>query len=131
MLPQPCPGTKLKVFAIQLVVNSEEPNSAHLVEIFNQEQQDFMVMKAFEAESFTLSEREWWIGMTDDNSEGRWFWIHSLKPADFLPWGVWQPDGDKTANFGAMFAGFDYRWTDETSAFEYRGGAYPICQFVI
>ena len=50
--------------------NSEEPNSAHLVEIFNQEQQDFMVMKAFEAESFTLSEREWWIGMTDDNSEG-------------------------------------------------------------
>ena len=61
---------------------------------------------------------------------GRWFWIHSLKPAEFLPWGVWQPDGDKTANFGAMFAGFDYRWTDETSAFEYRGGAYPICQFV-
>jgi hypothetical protein len=61
---------------------------------------------------------------------GRWFWIHSLKPAEFLPWGVWQPDGDKKANFGAMFAGFDYRWTDETSAFEYRGGAYPICQFV-
>ena len=61
---------------------------------------------------------------------GRWFWIHSLKPAEFLPWGVWQPDGDKTANFGAMFAGFDYRWTDETSAFEYRGGAYPICQFI-
>ena len=108
--------------------NSE---NAHLVEIFSQEQQDYMVMKAFEAELLTGSEREWWIGLTDDNSEGRWFWINSPRPAEFLPWGVWQPDGDNKANFGAMFAGFDYRWTDETSAFEYRGGAHPICQFSI
>ena len=55
----------------QSFCNLEETNSAHLVEIFNQEQQDYMVKKAFEAESFTLSEREWWIGLTDDNSEGK------------------------------------------------------------
>merc|ERR1712156_960920 len=73
--------------AAQSFCKSEPAYSSHLVEIFNQDQQDF------------------------------------------LPWGVWQPDGGDKANFGAMFAGFDYRWTDETSPFEYRGGAHPICQF--
>ena len=103
----------------------------HFNKIFLRLSVDLNFMKAFEAESLTGSEREWWIGLTDDNSEGRWFWINSLKVADFLPWGVWQPDGGDKANFGAMFAGFDYRWTDETSPFEYRGGAHPICQFSI
>ena len=115
----------------QSFCNSKDTNSAHLVEIFTQEQQDYMEMKAYESELLTGREREWWIGLTDDNSEGRWFWINSLQVAEFLPWGVWQPDGDEMANFGAMFAGFGYRWTDETSAFEYRGGAHPICQFHI
>merc|ERR1712026_558003 len=48
--------------AAQSFCKSEPAYSSHLVEIFNQEQQDYMVMKAFEAESLTGSEREWWFG---------------------------------------------------------------------
>ena len=36
--------------------------------------------------------------MTDANTNGIWFWIHSLQPAEFLPWGVWQPDGVSGVN---------------------------------
>ena len=66
---------------------------SHLIEIFSQEQQDFIVMKAYETELLTGSGRNWWIGMTDANSEGRWFWIHSLKAAEYTSWGTRNPDG--------------------------------------
>merc|ERR1711994_370505 len=76
--------------------------NSHLVEIFSQEQQDYAVMKAFESELLTGSPRSWWIGMTDANSEGRWYWIYS---------------------------GFDYTWTDEFQTGAYHTGGFPICQF--
>jgi hypothetical protein len=74
--------------------------------------------------------RDWWIGLTDDNSEGRWFWIESLKEAEFIPWGTRQPDGGKDdgTNFVTMYGDFDYHWTDENTDFVYHGGAFPICQ---
>ena len=73
--------------------------------------------------------------MTDANTNGIWFWIHSLQPAEFLPWGVWQPDGvsgvNENVNFVSMFAGFDYRWTDESPKGAGNAGSYPICQFLL
>ena len=104
-----------------------------MIEIFSQEQQDFIVMKAYETELLTGSGRNWWIGMTDANSEGRWFWIHSLKAAEYTSWGTRNPDGvsdgSDGVNFVCMYADFDYNWTDEFQNGAYQGGGYPICQF--
>ena len=55
----------------QAYCKSMAGGSSHLVEIFNQEQQDYMTSMAYQAEALTGRERDWWIGMTDDNSEGR------------------------------------------------------------
>ena len=46
----------------QRFCGSAESYNSHLVEIFNQEQQDYLAMKAFESELLTGSERNWWIG---------------------------------------------------------------------
>ena len=39
-------------------------NSAHLVEIFNEYQQDFLVAEALQSELLTGQSRPWWIGLT-------------------------------------------------------------------
>ena len=36
--------------------------NSHLVEVFSQEEQDFLAMKAFESELLTGAKRNWWIG---------------------------------------------------------------------
>ena len=46
----------------QRFCGSAESYNSHLVEIFNQEQQDYLTMKAHEAELLTGSESNWWIG---------------------------------------------------------------------
>ena len=71
--------------------------------------------------------------MTDANSEGRWYWIHSLRAAEHFRWGTRNPDGVKDGsdgvNFVWMYAGFDYTWTDEFQTGAYHTGGFPICQF--
>ena len=39
-------------------------NSAHLVEIFDEYQQDFLVAEALQSELLTGQSRPWWIGLT-------------------------------------------------------------------
>ena len=51
-----------------------ESDYGHLVEIFNQAQQDFLVNKAYEIEALTARKHFWWIGLTDETFEGRWIW---------------------------------------------------------
>ena len=43
-------------------------NSAHLVEIFDAYQQDFLVAEAFQSELLTSQSRPWWIGLTGINN---------------------------------------------------------------
>ena len=85
-----------------------------------------IVTEAVQSELLTGNARHWWIGLTDEASEGRWYWSYSLKIADYFPWGVWQPDGGIEADFVCLYSGFTYAWSDETPTFS----AYPVCQFI-
>ena len=45
--------------------------NSHLVEIFSEEQQQFMVIQALLYEEYSGKARNWWIGLTDEESEGQ------------------------------------------------------------
>ena len=79
---------------------------------------------AIQSELLTGDQRHWWIGLTDQSSEGRWFWSYSLQVADFTSWGRNQPDDGFNGDFGCLYSGFDYLWSDESPTWT----AYPICQ---
>ena len=55
-------GWKLELFV------EKNLNSAHLVEIFDAYQQDFLVAEAFQSELLTSQSRPWWIGLTGINN---------------------------------------------------------------
>ena len=99
--------------------------SAHLVEIFNEEQQEYIMMKAFELELITGKARYWWLGLTDESYEGRWYWSHSLVEANFTAWSSSRyPRNDTSINFAELLIR-NYEWVDVVND---AGGVYPICQ---
>ena len=90
-------------------------NNSHLVEIFNSEQQEFMVMKLYEFVELTGQENTWWIGLTDEGSEGIWYWAHSHKVAEYTSWNKGEPNDTgctctMNANYGIIAFGYTYNW---------------------
>ena len=99
--------------------------SAHLVEIFNEEQQEYIMMKAFELELITGNARWWWLGLTDESFEGRWYLSHSLVEANFTAWkSSSYPRNNTSYNFAELLIR-NYELVDVVND---AGGVYPICQ---
>ena len=110
-------------------------NNSHLVEIFNAEQQAFMVMKLYEFEELTGQKNTWWIGLTDEGSEGIWYWAHSHKEVEYTSWNEGQPDDigqcncKLNANYGIIHFGFAYNWDSNCIGDNLEiCPRYPICQ---
>ena len=109
-------------------LNITIPKEAHLVEIYSQEQQDFLELKFFEFEFVYGLQRNWWTGLTDDLFEGRWLWSFSLIQANFTNWYTSRPIEDTRYNYVYMdyAPAYGYTWVDQAgSSWKY----YPICQF--
>ena len=96
-----------------------------MVEILNQQQQDFIAMKAFEIEDWTGEKRWWWLGLTDLGKDKRWYWVHSLKVADFLAFDQSNPGGTNAVDGVEMYPNGDYEWY----ALSTNSLRNPICQF--
>ena len=101
---------------------------AWLVEIFSDEQQEYLEEKAYEIEGITGRQEGLWIGATDVGSEGVWLWTHSNKVVEFTAWAEGQPTGigsnGEVENYALLSWGFGYKWNDITYANMY----YTICQ---
>ena len=97
-----------------------------MVEILNQQQQDFMVMKAIEIEDWTETRRHWWIGLTDlGMNNKRWFWTRSLKIVDFTAWSTINPGKNDNVKGAMMNFALGYEWYAEYFHYPWN----PVCQF--
>ena len=120
-------------------------DEAHLVEILNQEQQDYMVMKAEEISYLTWTGdpraqnprrlRNWWIGLTDEVTDGKFYWPYSLKEVNFTAWARGDPKNDLHHNYVHLTSNSDFQWSnlnlngmkhDEEMTYN-----FPICQLLL
>merc|ERR1711936_503648 len=112
---------------------------AHLVEIKNEEQQEFLRTTVSEFPDNRVY--GWWIGATDLNREGSWYWAHSLEPMDYSDWYPGEPNNQHENEncaiiYGLAVAGWMPFWDDyHCSNSTYQGPSsqtwgslYSICQ---
>ena len=119
---------------------------AHLVEILNQEQQDYMVMKAEEISYLTWKGdptdrrmlRNWWIGLTDEVTEGRFYWPYSLEKVNFTAWARGDPKNDLHHNYVHLNSDSDYQWSvvhglniNNQNPQNHREINFSICQLLL
>ena len=52
-------------------------SNVHMVEVLNAEQHNFLVRQAQEHEFYTGHSTYWWLGLSDEEVEGKWIWTHS------------------------------------------------------
>ena len=93
---------------------------SHLVEIFDQNQQDFIKQKAKQ-----IGE-DFWIGLKRvDDLTNTWKWIHSSKAPKYTAWSSGEPHNGG-GDMALIYQSFGYKWADVNgNHYKY----YSICQF--
>ena len=100
-------------------------NGSFLVEVLNEQQNSLLVAMAEVEEALNGGAgRNWWLGASDADNEGNWYWPVSLVPMNFSNWALGEPDGGITQNHALLAASISYEWFDVDDAYT---GAYPIC----
>ena len=99
---------------------------SHLVEIFSQGHQDFLLVELYSLE-LNVGKLYWWIGLTNigNIASNNWYWAHSLTNASFTSWSSGEPNSGYAWNFAYMDYDYEYNWLDYYAT----GNKYPICQF--
>ena len=104
-----------------------QSNDSHLVEIFSQGHQDFLLVELYSLE-LNVGKHYWWIGLTNigNIASNNWYWAHSLINANFTSWGSGETNSNYELNFAYMNGyGYEYNWDDVSGT----STLYPICQF--
>ena len=103
-----------------------QSNDSHLVEIFSQGHQDFLLVELYSLE-LNVGKQYWWIGLTNigNIASNNWYWAHSLINASFTSWRSGSPGNGYNYNFAFMHSRYEYNWYDSPATSNF----YPICQF--
>jgi len=110
-----------------------QERGARLVEVYNSGQFELLKLLAIEAETELMEQLEfapwWWIGLTDQGSDGSWYWGGSGAAANFTNWDIGEPSQGETYNCAQMESVLELeggwlslRCEEETPAI------FPICQ---
>merc|ERR1719309_153180 len=99
---------------------------AHLVEIKTEVQHTIVTTMA---KVLDPDMESWWMGATDLNREGEWYWANTLEPLSYTKWdqATGQPDNADYYNYencGSIRKKYDYNWNDWNCNNQY----YFICQ---
>ena len=87
---------------------SQKPHDSHLVEIKNQDQQDFLVSLLLSGEINAIT---MFIGLfKPPNGHRNWTWAWSMESANFTSWYPSEPTGD--GNFAFIHQDYGYNWLD-------------------
>ena len=100
--------------------------AGHLVEILSEDQQEYMVKITQALEESTGSVYNWWIGLTDEDTEGQWHWSYSENEAGYTGWCPdFEPSNNPTVNCARLLPN-EYCWTETSCMIPH----YPICQVI-
>ena len=94
----------------------------HLVEIFNQNQQDFIEQEAKNIGGY------FWIGLKRQGAS-TWKWLHSKKVPQFTSWNSGSPGNGNENRLANLHSGLNYKWIDWGSGNPSSAKFYPLCQF--
>ena len=109
-----------------MVFCSNEHTSAHLVEIWNAGQQDYLFMKVWEIEGMTNTKRDWWIGLTNDNANHQWKWFDSGRSASYTHW---SSGGPGKGHYAFLYQGDEVTQKAKWLTTVPTDRKHPICQF--
>ena len=101
-----------------------------------------MVMKADEIFELTGNEylgiprrlRNWWIGLTDEVTVGRFYWPYSLEKVNFTAWARGYPKNDLHHNYVHLTSDSDFQWSNlNLNGMKHEEMTYnfPICQLLL
>lgn len=121
-------GNKYKIFnesiSWQEAREKCESLGGHLATITSKAESDFI-------QSFANEERSYWIGGTDDGSEGIWHWVTG-EAFTFTNWNAGEPNNFDGKEHYLEFNGGSGqgRWNDtENVPLDSEGGRYYICEW--
>ena len=82
---------------------------AHLIEIQNQEQLDFVTVELQTLEADGRGHAIWWTAGSDMGRENQWYWQHSLTAVKDFVWGPGRPYRETVFNYVCFDRSLDYK----------------------
>ena len=115
--------TKMKSSAAELYCLSK---GYRLVEIYNQNQQDFLVQKCIKIDPARNHDGGFWIGLKRTQGTEIWKWLDSDVKPEFTAWGNSNPNNGTSELLAAIYKSYGYKWVDFDKQDYYNDT--PICQ---
>ncbi|XP_062568465.1 perlucin-like protein [Saccostrea cucullata] len=95
-------------------------HSASLVEVDSSTENDFLRKHSIDMGIHS----DFWIGLTDDSSEGNWEWLPSGNTVSFSDWAPGQPDNGHNEDCVLLSHSKHYHWNDD----QCDNSHYFICE---